>query len=59
MLFRISAASCCGSGRRARAKPVTGLDEVTRAALEAAEEKAAEDAQPVRDKIVALASRRR
>jgi len=38
---------------------VTGLDEVTRAALEAAEEKAAEDAQPVRDKIVALASRRR
>jgi hypothetical protein len=38
---------------------VAGLDEVTRAALEAAEDKAAEDAQPVRDNAVALASRRR
>ena len=38
----------------ARAKAVAELDEVTRAALEAAEEKAAEDAQPVRDNVVAL-----
>jgi hypothetical protein len=38
----------------ARAKAVAGLDEVTRAALEAAE-----DAQPVRDNVVALSSRRR
>ena len=43
----------------ARAKAVAGLDEVTRAALGAAEENAAEDAQPVRDNVVALASRRR
>ena len=43
----------------ARAKAVAGLDEVTRAALEAAEEKIAEDAQPLLDNVVALASRRR
>jgi hypothetical protein len=43
----------------ARAKAVAGLDEVTRAALEAAEEKAAEDAQPVLDNVVVLAGRRR
>jgi len=43
----------------ARAKAVAGLDEVTRAALEAAEDKAAEDARPPRDNVVALASRRR
>ena len=42
----------------ARAKAVAGLDEVTRAALEAAEEKAVEDAQPVLDNVVSLASRR-
>ena len=42
----------------ARAKAVAGLDEVTRAALERAEEKAAEDARPQRDNVVALASRR-
>jgi hypothetical protein len=40
----------------ARAKARAGLDEVTRAALEAAEAKAAEDAQPVRDNVVELAS---
>ena len=43
----------------ARAKAVAGLDEVTRAALEAAERRAFEDAQPVLDNVVALASRRR
>ena len=43
----------------ARAKAVAGLDEVTRAALEAAEDKAAEDARPRRHNVVALASRRR
>ena len=43
----------------ARAKAVAGLDEVTRAALEAAEEKVLEDARPPRDNVVALASRRR
>ena len=43
----------------ARAKAVAGLDEVTRAALEAAEEKVTEDAQPRRDNVVALASPRR
>ena len=43
----------------ARAKAVAGLDEVTRAALEAAEEKAAEDALPAPDNVVALAGRRR
>ena len=41
----------------ARAKAVAGLDEVTRAALERAEEKVAEDAQPVLNSVVALASR--
>jgi hypothetical protein len=43
----------------ARAKAVAGLDEVTRAALERAEEKAFEDAQPLEDNVVSLASRRR
>ena len=43
----------------ARAKAVAGLDEVTRAALEAAEDMAAEDARPPRDNLVALTSRRR
>jgi integrase len=41
----------------ARAKAVTGLDEVTRAALETAEEKAAEETRPARDNVVAFASR--
>jgi integrase len=40
----------------ARAKAVAGLDEVTRAALEAAQ---SEQAAPVPDNVVALASRRR
>ena len=40
----------------ARAKAVAGLDEVTRAALEAAQ---AEQAAPVADNVVALAGRRR
>ena len=39
--------------------PVRGRYEVTRAALEAAEEKDSEDAQKPRDNVVALASRRR
>jgi hypothetical protein len=43
----------------ALAKVVAGLDEVTRAALERAEEKVREDAQPPRNNVVALASRRR
>ncbi len=43
----------------ARAKAVVGLDEVTRAALEGAEEKILDDARPRRDNVVALASRRR
>ena len=43
----------------ARAKAVAGLDEVTRAALEQAETKAAEDAQPAPDNVVVLAGRRR
>jgi len=43
----------------ARAKAVAGLDEVTRAAVERAEVKAIEDAQPVLDKVIALADRRR
>ena len=43
----------------ARAKAVARLDEVTRAALEAAEEKALEDALPTPDNVVALAGRRR
>ena len=42
----------------ARAKAVSGLDEVTRAALERAEEKVLEDARPPRDNVVVLASRR-
>ena len=42
----------------ARAKAVAGLDEVTRAALEAAEGKILEDAEPLLDNVVALASRR-
>ena len=43
----------------ARAKAVAGLDEVTRAALEAAEEKVLEGAQPRADNVVARAARRR
>ena len=43
----------------ARAKAVAGLDEVTRAALEQAETKAAGDALPAPDNAVALAGRRR
>ena len=43
----------------ARAKAVAGLDELTRAALDRAEEKVLEDARPARDNVVALASRRR
>jgi integrase len=42
----------------ARAEAVAGLDEVTRAALESAERRAAEDAAPVLDNVVSLASRR-
>jgi len=42
----------------ARAKAVAGLDEITRAALECAEEKVLEDARPPCDNVVALASRR-
>jgi len=42
----------------ARAKAVAGLDEITRAALERAEESVLEDARPRRDNVVALASRR-
>ena len=42
----------------ARAKAVSGLDEVTRAALERAEEKVREEARPLRDNVVALARRR-
>jgi len=42
----------------ARAKAVAGLDDVTRAALDRAEEKVLEDARPPRDNVVALASRR-
>src|SRR5664280_3005351 len=38
----------------ARAKAVAGLDEVTRAALEAAEEKALEGLQPRPDNVVPL-----
>ena len=41
----------------ARAKAVAGLDQVTQAALERAEEKAAEGSQPPRDNVVELASR--
>ena len=43
----------------ARAKAVAGLDEITRAALESAEEKIFDDARPARNNVVALASRRR
>jgi len=43
----------------ARAKAVAGLDDVTRAVLERAEEKVLEDAQPARDNVVALSSWRR
>ena len=53
------AATPCRLTTAARAKAVAGLDEVTRAELEAAEEKAAEDAEPRRDNVVSLASRRR
>jgi hypothetical protein len=42
-----------------RAKAVAGLDEVTRAALERAEERALEDAQPASPNVIELASRRR
>ena len=42
----------------ARAKAVAGLGEVTRDALERAEEKVVEDARPPRDNVVVLASRR-
>jgi hypothetical protein len=45
--------------RSAWAKAVADLDEVTRAALERAEEQAAEDAQPPEDSVISLASRRR
>lgn len=38
---------------------VAGLDEVTRAALERAEERVFEDARPVVDNVVELASWRR
>jgi hypothetical protein len=47
------------SGRCARASAVAGIDEVTRAALERAEEKVLEDAGPRGDNVVALASRLR
>jgi len=43
----------------ARAKAVAGLDEVTRAALERAEEMVLEDVRPRSDNVVALTSRRR
>jgi hypothetical protein len=43
----------------ARAKAVAGLDEVTRAALELAEEKIREDARLLEDNVVVLTSRRR
>jgi len=42
----------------ARAKAVAGLDEVTRAALEAAEAQSVEDDRPTRGRVVSLASRR-
>jgi hypothetical protein len=38
---------------------VAGLDEATRAALERAEAKVLEDARPLEDNVVSLASRRR
>jgi len=43
----------------ARAKAVAGLDEITRVALERAEESVLEDARPRRDNVVSLAGRRR
>ncbi len=43
----------------ARAKAVAGLDEVTRAALEQAEQRALADSRPAPDNVVALTSRRR
>jgi integrase len=43
----------------ARAKAVAGLGEVTRAALQRAEEQALEDARPLEDNVVSLTSRRR
>ena len=43
----------------ARAKAVAGLDEVTRAALERADDRVLEEAQPLEDNVVSLASRRR
>jgi hypothetical protein len=48
----------CLTTTAARAKAVVGLDEVTRAALAQAEESVLEDAEPVLDNVVALASRR-
>jgi hypothetical protein len=42
----------------ARAKAVAGLHEVTRAALERAEEKVLKDALPARDNVGELAGRR-
>jgi len=42
----------------ARANAVAGLDEVTMAALQWAEKKAAEDARPARDNVVARVRRR-
>ena len=38
------------------AKAAAGLDDVTRTAMERAEEKVLEEAQPPRDSVVALAS---
>jgi hypothetical protein len=43
----------------ARAKAVAGLDEVTRAALEATQALSAPDKAPALDNVVALATRRR
>jgi hypothetical protein len=43
----------------ARGKAVAGLDEVTRAALSQAEEKALEDVRPALDDVDSLAGRRR
>jgi hypothetical protein len=37
---------------------MAGLDEVTRAALSSAEDKVLEDARPLHDNVVSLASRR-
>jgi hypothetical protein len=43
----------------AREKAVAGLDEVTRAALEVTEERAARDAEPAPGNVVSLAGPRR